>query len=120
MADQKDGSTAVKQKSSKANNTPIKELQEFPPLFDLGKLKKKHSKKLRKGKDISDISEIQSVVAQVMATIKSENAIPVIISYEQKRKKRKKIKKFRINGWEVDRKKVKERLKKNGLTHPWL
>ena len=120
MATQKEGSTSSKKEASKDNNSQIKALQEFPPIIHLGKLKKKQSRKLRRGKDISGINKIQSAVAQVMATVDEENAIPIVISYEQKPKRRKKVRSVKVNGWKVNRKKVKKRLKKNGLTHPWL
>lgn len=116
MATSKEGNTSAKNDSK----SKIKALQEFPPLVYIGKLKRKRSKRLRKGKDLSRILEIQNAVSQIMASVDAENAIPVIISYEQKPKKRRKVKKFTINGWEVNRKKMKKRLKKNGVSHPWL
>jgi hypothetical protein len=91
----------------------LSKIQGHPPLLHLGKIKKKKSKQLKKGKQLP--VEVHQHLQQLQAGLKGDNQ-PVVISYEEKpRKKRKKKNKINFMGLKIDRKKLKNRMKKNGI-----
>lgn len=105
--------TAATTGSSNAKSA-LHRLQQYPPLIDLGKVKAKQSKRLRKGKTTSLNNEIAHSYDQVQAGVDG-NTRPVIFSYEEKRKK-KKNKGGNFFGMKVNRKKAKRKMKKNGFS----
>jgi hypothetical protein len=99
----------------KEANPPLllSKIQGHPPLVNLGKLKNKKSKKLRKGKEMP--VEVHQHLQQLQSGMKG-NTQPLVISYEAKpRKKRKKKNKINLMGIKIDRKKLKNRMKKSGI-----
>lgn len=81
-------------------------LQEQPPLFDLGRVSRSKSKKLKEGRG-SLMHEIDQIVQQVHSTVAHEGEHhPVIISYEKKKKRSK------FFGMKVNLKKMRKRRRK--------
>ena len=89
-----------------------------PHLIDVGKVKKKKSKKLKNGKQLP--LEVQHHLQQLPAGLQGDKQ-HVIISYEAKpRKNNKKKKKINFMGLKIDRKKLKNRMKKSGIRANFL
>ena len=88
-------------------------LQSHPPIFNLGKVKKRKRRQLKQGRG-SAMNEVSQAIAQVHSTVSHEtDHHPVVISYEKKRRKKKKY--INYMGMKIHRKKFKKRMKKNGI-----
>jgi len=102
--------------------TPLAKMQALPPVINLGKVKPKDAKKLKKGKPGKLTNNLDMGYQQIKAGVDGQTA-PVYISYEVKpRTKPKKKKKNKINvmGLKIDRKKLKSTMKKNGVNPSFL
>jgi hypothetical protein len=93
----------------------VSQMQAHPPIINLGKVKAKHAKKLKKGRIGVMSNELMQSFQQMSAGMEGKQ-VPVFISYEAKpRTKPKKKKKVNFMGLNIDRKKFKKSLKKNGI-----
>ncbi|WP_259065703.1 hypothetical protein HDF24_02630 [Mucilaginibacter sp. X4EP1] len=109
-----------KQASSAEAQATLAKIQQYPPLFDLGKIKAKKAKKLKKGKLGPLEDEVSLKHHQVFAGLEADNH-PIIFSYEQKPSKKPKLKnKVDLLGVKVNRKKWKKQLKKSGISSSFL
>jgi hypothetical protein len=101
----------------------LSKIQDYPPIINLGKVKPKQAKKLKKGKIGTLTNELSQRSHQIQAGVEGKS-VPVYISYEEKPrtkpKKKKKKKKINLLGLKIDRKKFKSSLKKNGVNPSFL
>jgi|GEM_PF-4465460 hypothetical protein len=107
--------------SGAETDTPsaLAQIHQHPPLVHLGKVKEKNAKKLKKGKG-KTMSEVHMAVQQIQSGLEG-NHHPLVISYEEKpRKGGKKKNKINIMGMKIDRKKLKKRMKKSGVSPSFL
>jgi hypothetical protein len=95
------------------NSSTLSAAQGLPPFVHLGKVKNKTAKKLKKGTG-NLVAEITQSF-QMMHASTEGSSHPVIISFEEKPGKRKKKNKINFMGIKIDRKKLKKRMKKNGI-----
>ena len=98
-------------------STTLSKIQGHPPLINLGKLKKKKSSKLKKAKELP--VEVHQHLQDLQSGINGSTQ-PVVISYEAKPRKKRKKNKINLMGFKIDRKKLKKRMKKNGVRHSFL
>jgi len=101
---------------------PISKIQGHPPVINLGKVKPKQAKKLKKGKIGTLTNEISMHSQQILAGV-DDKTIPIYISYEEKpstKPKKKKKNKINFLGLKIDRKKFKSSLKENGINPSFL
>ena len=109
--------TGVPQMSAESQQL-LSKMMVHPPLIHVGKLKNKKSKRLKKGKQLP--ADLQDHVQQLPADLQGDKQ-HIIISYEAKpRKNRKKKNKIKFMGIKIDRKKLKSRMKKNGMRSSFL
>ncbi len=105
---------ATGQASSDQNEGTLK-IQSHPPLYNLGKLKKRRRRDLKRGQGVA-MSEIYQALAQVHGRVAHEgDHHPVVISYEKKSSKKKKN--INYMGMKINRKKMKKRMKKYGIKY---
>ena len=95
----------------------LSKIQEHPPLINLGKVKNKKAKKLKKAKGVVPV-EISHAYQQIQAGLDGTNH-PVIISYQEKPGSRKK-RKIKFMGVKIDRKKLKKSMKRRGIRSSFL
>lgn len=88
-------------------------------IINLGKVKAKDAKKLKKGKVGKLSNKLDQKAAQIPG--KSENAVPLYITFEVKpRTKPKKKNKVNVMGLKIDRKKFKSSMKDKGINPTFL
>ena len=105
-------------KTNEESQQLLSKIMIHPPLINVGKLKTKKSKRLKKGKLLP--SDVQNHIQQLPTDLQGDKQ-HVIISYEAKPSKNKKKKnKIKFMGIKIDRKKLKSRMKKNGLRSSFL
>ncbi|MFN0214791.1 MAG: hypothetical protein ACKVT2_11090 [Saprospiraceae bacterium] len=111
---------ASTQSDTKPATQPSPTAKEHPPLFHLGKVKSKHTKRLKKGRGPA-MDEVHQAIAKAKSAIPgSENHHPLVISYEEKPRKAGKKNKIKMFGMEIDRKKLKKNMKKRGVRAKFL
>ena len=105
-----------------ASPTPIATLHAQPPVVQLGKVKNKDAKKLKKGKAGKLTDKLNQQYQQIQANVEGSST-PVYITYEVKPRttpKKKKKNKVNFMGLKIDRKKFKSNMKKNGVNPTFL
>ena len=98
---------------------PLPNVQSNPATVNLGKVKAKDAKKLKKGKAGKLTNKLSQAAGQIQGA--PENAVPLYITYEVKpRKKPKKKNKVNFMGLKIDRKKFKSSMKDKGINPTFL
>lgn len=91
-------------------------IQEHPPIYHLGKVKNKDAKRLKRG-----FGKLYHEALQAFQQVNvAEETQPLIISYEEKPGKRKRKNKLKFMGMKIDRRRLKRRLKKTGISSSFL
>jgi len=114
--------TTSQSAATPATDTPntVSKMQEHPVIINLGKVKPKQAKKLKKGKVSTLTNKLSQKAHQIQEGV-TGTATPVYISYEVKpRTKPKKKKKVNFLGLKIDRKKFKSSMKDNGINPTFL
>lgn len=104
--------------TQKDTTTALEKIHQHPPLIHLGKVKKKHAKKLKQGRGMM-MGEVNQAYQQLSSTVEGDH-LPLIISYTEKPSKNKKKKTIRFMGMKINRKKLKNRMKKSGIRTSFL